>query len=91
MRFHFAVLFLHEMTQQTLHRLERIVNHFVERLVRAVIHLLFIRDELVARRDRHVDTTTIWISFLMRVVRLFDRDIATIDVIAKLFQPRRFF
>ena len=43
------------MAQLPLHRLERVVDNFGERRVRAVIHLLFIGDEFVARRDGDID------------------------------------
>src|ERR1700731_824483 len=83
----FAALFLDEMAQLALHRFERVVNHFVERFVRAVVHLLFFGHELVARSHRHIDAAPVRITFVMSVVRLLNRDVAAIDVVAKFFEP----
>ena len=43
------------MAQLPLHRFESVVDYFGQSGVRAVIHLLFIRDQFVARRDRDID------------------------------------
>src|SRR6267143_1012851 len=59
----------------------------VERLVRAVVHLLFVAHQLVARPYRHIDPATIRIAFVMSVVRLLDRDVAAVDVVAKFVEP----
>jgi hypothetical protein len=86
----FPSLLLDEMAQLPLHRLEGVMNYLAERVVRSVILLFLLRDELVTRRHRYVDTNPKEISLLMGVVRLFDRDITTIDVVAKFLQTRRF-
>ena len=88
MRLDIASLLVNDATQLPLHRFERIVNHLGKRLVRAVIHLLLVGDELVAARDRNINATTIGISFLMGTIGLLDGDVAAIDVIAKFFEPR---
>jgi len=48
------------------------MDDFFKRLVRAVVHLSLVRDEFVTARDGHIDAAAIWISFLMRVIRLLD-------------------
>ena len=83
-----APLFLDEVAQLPLHRLERVVDHFVERLVRTVVFLLFVRDEFVTRSDGDIDSATIGISFVMRVVGLLDHDVAAVNVIAKFVEAR---
>jgi hypothetical protein len=88
-RFDVATLLVHDAAQLTLHRLERVVNHLVERLVRAIVHLRFITDELMASRHGHIDATPEWIPFLMGVVGLLDGHIAAVDMIAKFLQSRR--
>lgn len=86
--FDFMPLFIDDVSQLALHRFESIVNRLVQRLVRAVIHLLFFRDELVARRNGHIKPNTVGISFLMPAIRLLDGHIATVNVIAKFLEPR---
>ena len=76
------------MSQLALHRFERVVDHFVERLMRAVVHLLLVAHQLVARPDRYIDPAAIRITFVMRMIRLLDRDVAAIDVVAKFLEPR---
>src|SRR5262245_5135817 len=49
----------------------------------AVIHLLFIGHEFVPRCHSEVDTASIRISLLMRVIGLLNGDIAAVDMIAK--------
>ena len=83
--FYFAPLFFNYPAQLALHRFESVVDHFVERLVRAVVHLPFISDQLVAARDGHIDAAPIGISFVMRVIGLLDRDVAAVDVVTKPF------
>jgi len=90
MRFHFAPLDVNEVTQLALHRFKGVVDHFVKRIVSAVVLLLFVGDELVTARNRHVNANTVLISFVMGVVRLFDRHITAVNVIAEFFQPRGF-
>jgi hypothetical protein len=86
--FYFASLLVHDAAQLALHRFERVVNHLVDRSMRAVVHLLFISDELVATRHRHINSAPVRISLLMRVICLFDGHIAAVDVVAKFFKPR---
>ena len=76
------------MSQLALHRFERVVNHLVERLMRAVVHLLLVAHQLVARSDRYIDPASVGITFVVSVVWLLDRDVAAIDVIAKFIEPR---
>jgi len=87
----FTPLLLDEVTQLALHRLKGVVDHFVEWIVRAVVHLPFIGNELVSTRDRDIDADAELISFMMGVVRLLDCHVAAVDMVAKFFQPRRFF
>ena len=84
----FAALFLDEMAQLALHRFERVVNHFVERLVRTVIHLLFVAHQFMPWPNGHVDPATVWIPFLMGMIFLLNGDITAVDVIAKFVEPR---
>jgi hypothetical protein len=86
--FDVASLLVHDATQFALHRFERVVNHLVERLVRAVVHLPFIRDQLVAPRHSHIDAASVWIAFLMGVIGLLDGHVAAVDVVAKFFESR---
>jgi hypothetical protein len=81
-------LFVNYPAQLPFHRFESVVDYFVERLMRAVVHLLFISNKFVTTRNGHIDTTTVRISFLVRVIGLLNGDVAAIDVIAKSFQPR---
>jgi hypothetical protein len=64
------------------------VNHLVERLVCAIVHLPLVNDELMAPGHSHINTAPVWISFLMRVVGLLNGHIAAVDVVAKFFQSR---
>jgi hypothetical protein len=84
-------LFFYHAAQLALHRFERVVNYFVERLVCAVVHLPFVSDQLVAPRHRHIDTASVWIAFLMRVIGLLNGHVAAVDVVAKFFESRRIF
>ena len=85
--FYFASLLVHDTAQLALHRFERVVNHLVDRLVRAVVHLLFISDKLMATRHRHINPAPVRISLLVRVICLFDGHIAAVDVVAKFLEP----
>jgi hypothetical protein len=67
------------------------VDHFVERLVRSVVDLPFISDELVAPGHRDIDTASVWISFVMRMIGLLDSHVAAVDVVAKFFKSRCIF
>ena len=78
------------MAQLAFHRFESVVDNFGQRGVRAVIHLLFVGDELVAGRDCDIDAHSKLIPFLMRVVGLLDGHVTSIDVIAEFFEPGRF-
>ena len=83
MRLYFTPLDLDEMPQLPLHRFESVVHYFAQRIVRAVIHLFFIGDELMTGRHGHINSHSKWISFLMGMIRLLDRDVATANVITK--------
>jgi hypothetical protein len=89
--FDVAALFVHDAAQLALHCFERVVDDFFQRFVRAVVHLPFVGDELVPWRHRHIDTAPVWISFLMRVIGLFDGHIAAVDVVAKSLKSRCIF
>ncbi len=78
------------MAQLALHCFEGVVNHFVERIVRAVVFLLLVGDELVTARNGHINANAESISFVMGVVWLFDRDVAAINMVAKFLEPRCF-
>jgi len=87
--FYFAPLFFDHATQLPLHRFESVVDDLVQRLMCAVVLLLFIGDEFVTARNGHIDATTERISFLMSMIGLLDGDIAAVNVVAEFFQPRR--
>jgi hypothetical protein len=59
------------------------MDDFLERFVSAVVHLPCIGYNLVPRRHGHVDSASVWVSFVMVVIGLFDRDIAAVDVVTK--------
>ena len=81
--FDFAPLLFHNATQLALHGFECVMNDFFEWFVSAVIHLFLIGHKLMARCHGHVDPAPVWIPFVMVVIGLLDRDIATVDVITK--------
>jgi hypothetical protein len=83
-----APLFFDEVAQLALHGLERVMDHFIERFVRAVVVLFFVGNQFVPRPDGDVDPAPIRIAFVMGVVCLLDGDVAAIDVIAKFVEPR---
>ena len=89
MCFYIAPLFVNYATQFPLHRFESVMDNLVERLVRAVVLLLFIGHQFMTARNGHIDATTVRISFLVGVIGLLDGDIAAVNVVAKFFQPRR--
>ena len=84
-----APLFVDDAAQLAFHCFESVVDDFVQRLVGAVVHLLFIGDELMAAGNGHIDAATIGISFLVGVIGLLDRDVATVDVVAEFLEPGR--
>ncbi len=86
-----AALFFDQVAQLAFHRFERVVDHFLKWFVGTVVLLLFIGDELVPRSHRHVDSTTKRVAFLVSMIVLFNRDIASVDVVAKSFQSSRIF
>lgn len=86
MCFYFAPLLFDDVPQLAFHRLECVMDHFGQRLMCAVVLLLFVRDELVPARNRDVNAHAELISFLMGMVRLFDGDVASVDVIAKFLK-----
>jgi hypothetical protein len=88
-RLYVAPLFVHNTTQFPFHRLERVVDHFVEWFVGAVVHLSFIGHQLVTAGNGHIDPAPVRITLLMGVIGLLDGDIAAVDVVAKFFQSRR--
>ena len=88
MRFNVASLLVHDAAQLALHCFKSVVDHFFQRFVGAVVHLFFIRNELVPRRDRNVDTAPVRITFLMRMIGLLDGHVAAVDVVAKSFKSR---
>ena len=91
MCFYIAPLFVNYAAQLPLHRFESVMDNLVERLVRAVVLLLFIGHQFMTARNGHIDATTVRISFLVGVIGLLDGDIAAVNVVAKFLQPRRFF
>ena len=88
MRFDVASLLVHNAAQFALHRFERVVDHLVERLVRTIVRLSFVSNQLVAPRHGHIDPASVRISFLMCVIGLFNGHIAAIDMIAKFLESR---
>ena len=91
MRFYVVALFVDDATQFAFHRLEGIVNGFGERFVPAIVGLFLIGHQLMAAGNRYIDANPERVSFVMRVVRLLDGDVAPVDVVAKFLKPRRFF
>jgi hypothetical protein len=57
--------------------------------VSTVIPLPFISHKLVPWRHSHVDSTPVWIPFVMVVIGLFDCYIAAVDVITKSLKSFR--
>ena len=49
----------------------------------AVVHLLFIRNQLVPGRHGHIDAAPVGISFLVSVIGLLDGHVAAVDMIAE--------
>ena len=84
-------LLLHQMAQLPFHRFESVMNDFGQRGMRTVIHLLFIGDELVARRHRDIDAHPELVPLVMRMIGLLDSHVTPVDVIAEFFEPSRFF
>lgn len=91
MRFHITPLLVHHAPQLALHRFESVVDHFVERLVRAVVHLPLVSDQLVASRHGHIDPAPAGVSLVMGVIGLLDGHVTAVDVVAKFFQSRCIF
>ena len=81
-------LFCHELFEQALHRLEGVVDHFAQWLVHVVCYRLFICHQLVAGRDGNVDPYPERIAGTLRVIWMFDDDVAPADVIAEAIKPR---
>jgi hypothetical protein len=73
--------------QLPLHRFKGVVDDLGQGLVRAIVHLALIGYELVAPRYGHVNADPHWVSFVMRMIRLFDGDITSDDMITKFFEP----
>lgn len=55
----------------------------------AIVYLFFLRDELVPGRDSDIDADPKGVALLVRMIGLFDRDIAPADVVAKFIQSGR--
>ena len=91
MCFDVAPLLVYDAAQLALHCLERIVNGFGQRRMRAVIHLLFSGNQFVPWSHRHIDADVIRITLLVRVVSLLDGHVAAVDVIAKFVESRCIF
>ena len=81
-------LLLDQVAQLALHRLEGVVDDFGQRLVRAVVRWFFVSHQFVSARNGDIDADAELISFVVRVVRLLDRHVAAVNVIAKFFKPR---
>ncbi len=77
------------MPELSLHRLEGVVDHLGQRLVPAIVVLLFFRDQLVTAGNGHIDAHPVRIAFLMRMIGLLNRNIAAINVIAEFLEPCR--
>jgi len=90
-RFYVAPLLVHDAAQLALHGFESVVDHLVERLMRAVVLLPFIGDQLVAPRHSHINTASVGITLVMRVIGLLNGHVAAINVVAKFFQSRCIF
>lgn len=90
MGLYFVALLLHDAAQLALHGFESVVDHLGERRERAVVDTLFVRDELMSRRNGNVDPDPKRISFLMGVIRLLDGNVAAVDVVAEFFEARCF-
>jgi hypothetical protein len=91
MRLHIMTLLIYHSPELAFHGFERVVNCLVNGFLRAVVHLGFVGNKLVTARNRNVNSDADWVSFVMRVIWPFDSYIATINVIAKLIEPSRFF
>ena len=89
-RFHVAPLLVDHPAQLPLHRLERVVYHLCQWIVRPVIDLFFFRDQFVAGRDGDINPHPELVSFFVSVIRLFNGNVAPANVIAKFVQPGRF-
>jgi hypothetical protein len=85
----FAALFLDEVTQLALHRLEGIMHDLRQWFMRPVIDLLLLGHEFVTRRHRDVDSNAKRISLFVGMIRLLNRDVATADVIAEFVEASR--
>jgi hypothetical protein len=81
-------LFCHELFEQALHRLESVVDHFAQWFVHFVRDRLFICHKLVAGGDSNVNPHPEGIAGTLRVIWMFDDDIAPADVIAEAIKPR---
>jgi hypothetical protein len=73
-----------------LHRLERVVDYFAQRLVHFVRRRLLVRNKLVAGWDGDIDSHPKRIARVLRAIRVLDHDIAPADVIAKAIEARGF-
>jgi len=81
-----VVLRVDQSPQFPLHCLESVVDYLCKGRMGTVVHAFLIGDQFVARRHSHVDPNAERIAFLMGMVRLLDRNVASVDVIAEFFQ-----
>ena len=56
----------------------------------AIVGLFLVRDEFVATGYCHVDSDPERVALVVRVIWLFDGNVAAIDMVAKLFKPSSF-
>ena len=91
MRLYVVALFVDDATQLAFHRLEGVVNGFGERFVPAIVRLFLIGHQLVAAGNCYINPNAERVPLVMGVVRLLDGDVAPVDMVAKFFEPGRFF
>jgi len=85
-----APLLVHHAAQLALHDLEGAEHGFCQGIVRAVIDLLFFRDQFVAGRNSDIDSYPILVSFFMGVIGLLNSNVAPANVIAEFVQTLGF-
>ena len=87
MGFDVAPLLIYYPSQFAFHGLERVMDYFCQRIVRAVINLLFFRHQFMPGRNSDIDSNPVWVSLFMGMIRLFDGDVSSADMIAEFVQP----
>jgi hypothetical protein len=55
----------------------------------AIVCLLFVGDQFMAGWNRYINSNPKWIPFLMGMIRLFDRNVTPIDMVAKFLEVLR--